>query len=68
MMYVGIDVSKRKLDAVLLLDEETLKKRHKQFPNDAEGHERKRSLRVPLFHETSPASTEVQRRSIKRSN
>ena len=28
----------------------------------------KRKLVVPKFHETSPASTEVQRRSIKRSH
>ena len=37
---------------------------------DAESPERppQRTLMVPKFHETSPASTEVQRRSIKRSN
>lgn len=38
MISIGIDVSKKKLDVVLLLDAEALKKRHKKVTNDAAGY------------------------------
>ena len=34
----GLDVSKKHVDAVILLDEEGHKKRHKRFSNNAQGH------------------------------
>ena len=37
MFYLGIDVSKKKLDVALLLDLETLKKRQKKVANTADG-------------------------------
>ena len=36
---VGLEVSKQHVDAVILLDQEGEKKRHKRFSNDAKGHE-----------------------------
>lgn len=38
-MFIGIDVSKQKLDVALLLDPETLKKRTKIFTNRPEGYQ-----------------------------
>lgn len=35
---IGLDVSKQHVDAVILLDEEGHKKRHKRFSNTAKGH------------------------------
>lgn len=37
MFFIGIDVSKKKLDVVVLLEPETLKKRQKTVPNTPEG-------------------------------
>ena len=37
--YLGIDVAKQKLDVVLLLDPEALKKRHKTVPNTPAGYQ-----------------------------
>ena len=42
MFYIGIDVSKKKLDVVWLRDPETLQKRHKTVANTAEGFEQLR--------------------------
>ncbi len=39
MFFIGIDVSKKKLNGVVLLDEQTLKKRSKTVPNTPEGHQ-----------------------------
>lgn len=38
MIFIGIDVSKKKLDVAVLLDPTTLKKRQKKFPNTPEGY------------------------------
>jgi transposase len=37
--FIGLDVSKRHVDAVMLLDEEGAKKRHKRFTNNAPGYQ-----------------------------
>ncbi len=37
MVFIGIDVSKKKLDVVVLLEPDTLNKRQKQVPNTPEG-------------------------------
>ena len=37
MFFIGIDVSKKKLDVAVLLESETLKKRQKKAPNTPEG-------------------------------
>jgi transposase len=37
MFFIGIDVHKKKLDVVVLLEPDTLKKRHKKVPNPPEG-------------------------------
>ena len=37
MFFIGIDVSKKKLDVVVLLEPDTLKKRQKKVPNTPEG-------------------------------
>jgi transposase len=38
-LAIGLDVSKQHVDAVILLDEDGHKKRHKRFSNTAKGHE-----------------------------
>ena len=35
---IGLDVSEKHVDAVILLDEEGHKKHHKSFSNNAKGH------------------------------
>lgn len=39
MIFIGIDVSKKKLDVAVLLDPSTLKKRQKKLPNTPEGYQ-----------------------------
>ncbi|MCB1810525.1 MAG: transposase [Candidatus Competibacteraceae bacterium] len=39
LFFIGLDVSKKHIDAIILLDEAGVKKRHKRFSNEAKGYE-----------------------------
>ena len=39
LFFIGLDISKKHMDAVILLDQEGQKKRHKRFSNEAKGYE-----------------------------